>query len=143
MEIQVAEDDAAILSCFPLLKELRPHLLEADFLGRVRRQMKEAYRLAYGVQGREILVCAGFRECEHLFSGAMIYVDDLVTRREARSQGHGRAMLQWIKTRARERGCKAIHLDSGTQRKDAHAFYLRERYRITSFHFVLDLEGEA
>jgi hypothetical protein len=40
---------------------------------------------------------------------------------------------------AREAGCVSFSLDSGTQRQEAHAFYLRHRLRITSFHFHLPL----
>jgi len=32
-----------------------------------------------------------------------------------------------------------LDLDSGTQRTDAHRFYLRERMSITSLHFTLPL----
>jgi len=37
--------------------------------------------------------------------------------------------------KARNEECGSIQLDSATHRGDAHRFYFRERYRITSFHF--------
>ena len=83
--------------------------------------------------------CLGFRFQNLLVSGKTLYVDDLVTDAAARSQGHGEAMLQWLITLAREAGCEMFSLDSGTQRQEAHAFYLRQRMRITSFHFALRL----
>ena len=82
---------------------------------------------------------AGFRLQTLLWSGRTLYVDDLVTDAAARSQGHGEAMLQWLIGLAREAGCDTFSLDSGTQRQEAHAFYLRQRLRITSFHFALRL----
>ncbi len=48
-------------------------------------------------------------------------------------------MLRWLIDHARAHACTASSLDSGTHRHDAHAFYLRERLRITSFHFHLPL----
>ena len=48
-------------------------------------------------------------------------------------------MLHWLMELARTEGCDAFSLDSGTQRQEAHAFYLRERLRITSFHFFCKL----
>ncbi len=33
------------------------------------------------------------------------------------------------------KSCETIQLDSATHRRDAHRFYFRERYAITSFHF--------
>lgn len=64
-----------------------------------------------------------------------MYVDDLVTDSDARSKNYGGLMLQWLKDLARRTGCRTIELDSGTQRVDAHRFYLRERFIISSFHF--------
>ena len=37
-------------------------------------------------------------------------------------------------------GCERLQLDSGTGRKDAHAFYLREGLRIEAFHFGIKLD---
>ena len=43
--------------------------------------------------------------------------------------------LQALRDIARKRGCQYLHLDSGTQRKQAHRFYLREGMEISNFHF--------
>jgi predicted GNAT superfamily acetyltransferase len=64
-----------------------------------------------------------------------MYVDDLVTSDRNRSKGYGRMLNQHLHEVARANGCATVQLDSGTQRKEAHRFYLRERYDITSFHF--------
>ena len=74
-----------------------------------------------------------------LVYGRHVYVDDLVTDDDARSRGYGKAMLDWLKAEARRLGCARLQLDSGTQRKDAHAFYLREGLRIEAFHFGIPL----
>ena len=47
-------------------------------------------------------------------------------------------MIEWLKTYAKNEGCREIHLDSGVQRYGAHRFYLREGFNITSHHFVLN-----
>ena len=71
--------------------------------------------------------------------GRPLYGDALVPDAGARARGHGEALLQWLIAHARQAGCRSFSLDSGTQRQDAHAFYLRNRLRITSFHFHLAL----
>jgi hypothetical protein len=48
-------------------------------------------------------------------------------------------MLDWLIATARAQGCQTFSLDSGTHRHDAHAFYFRERMRVSSFHFMLPL----
>jgi hypothetical protein len=44
--IALAISDAEIAACFPVLAQLRPHLIQADFLTRVRRQQDAGYQLA-------------------------------------------------------------------------------------------------
>ena len=134
-EIRLAETDEEILRCFPVLRELRPTLREDEVVARVRAQQAEGYRLAMLHDAGAVSAVAGFRVFGMLATGRTMYVDDLVTAAAKRSCGHGKAMLQWLSERARAEGCGAISLDSGTQRQEAHAFYLRERMRITSFHF--------
>jgi GNAT superfamily N-acetyltransferase len=103
------------------------------------QQMREGFKLAFCEREAEVVAVAGFRVHHMLSSGLTLYVDDLVTSASHRSQGIGKAMLDWLIAYARERGCETFSLDSGTHRKDAHAFYLRERLRITDFHFELKL----
>ncbi len=137
--IALAATDDEILRCFPVLHELRPHLLQADFVTRIRAQQTEGYHLAALEHEGTITTVAGFRTQLMLATGKTLYVDDLVTHAAARSLGHGKAMLQWLIEHARRTGCNSFSLDSGTHRHDAHAFYLRERLRISSFHFHLQL----
>lgn len=121
------------------MHELRPLLQPQDFVARVRSMMDAGYQLALLERDSAVLTVAGFRLMSMLVSGQTLYVDDLVTSSVARSQGNGEIMLQWLITHARSLGCNTFSLDSGTHRQDAHAFYLRHRLRITSFHFALPL----
>jgi len=137
--IQIATTAAEIDRCFPVMSQLRPHLIAAEFVGRVQAQQGEGYQLAFLEYERAVVSVAGFRVQNMLSSGKTFYVDDLVTDAAARSQGHGEAMIQWLIALAREANCNSFSLDSGTHRQEAHAFYLRNRLRITSFHFHLPL----
>ena len=138
-DIRLAIDAPDIARCFPVMRELRPQLTEPDFLSRIRSMQQEGYRLALLERDSVVLTVAGFRAMDMLASGRTLYVDDLVTSSAARSQGNGEAMLHWLIAHARSLGCKTFSLDSGTHRQEAHAFYLRHRLRITSFHFALPL----
>jgi GNAT superfamily N-acetyltransferase len=122
------------------MRELRPALSGVEeFVERVQVQQAEGFQLALLETDGRVVTIAGFRIQHILATGLTLYVDDLVTAATARSQGHGKAMLDFLIALAREHGCQFFTLDSGTQRQDAHAFYLRERMRISSFHFVLPL----
>jgi GNAT superfamily N-acetyltransferase len=137
--IQIATTPAEIDRCFPVMSQLRPKLIATEFLGQVQRQQAEGYQLAFLEHEGAVVSVAGFRVQNMLSSGKTFYVDDLVTDANARSKGHGEAMIQWLIALAREAGCDSFSLDSGTHRQEAHAFYLRNRLRITSFHFHLPL----
>ncbi|HEX4576014.1 MAG TPA: GNAT family N-acetyltransferase [Edaphobacter sp.] len=137
--ILIATTPEEIDRCFTVMSQLRPMLIAAEFSTRIQIQQAEGYQLAFLEYQSAIVSVAGFRLQNMLSSGKTFYVDDLVTDAAARSQGHGEAMLQWLIALAREASCDTFSLDSGTQRQDAHAFYLRQRLRITSFHFSLPL----
>ena len=138
--IIIATTDAEIQRCFPLMLQLRPHLVEMEFLRRIRRQQQNAgYALAFLEEAQHIRCVAGFRISECLFYGKYLYVDDLVTDSSARSQGHGRTMFRWLMGCAKDHGCSVLNLDSGVQRFDAHRFYLGQRMDISCHHFDLRL----
>lgn len=139
MTLQIAQTDAEILSLYPVMHELRTHISEADFLPQVRRQEADGYTLAYVEDDGAVVAVAGFHIEEALAWGKYMYVYDLVTSQNARSAGHGKALLDFLKARAREAGCAQLHLDSGVQRFAAHRFYLREGMYISAHHFQFDL----
>ncbi len=138
--IALATEPAAIAACFPVVQQLRPHLVAADFVARIQRmQSEEGFRLAALTDAAgTVRAVAGYRFYEKLFSGKNLYVDDLVTDTAERSKGHGRALLAWLKQEAVAHGCAQLELDSGVQRFAAHRFYFRERMHISSYHFVAD-----
>jgi GNAT superfamily N-acetyltransferase len=134
--IRLARTKAEIMRCFPVMAELRPHLIQAEFVERIRRQQKNSgYELAFLEADGVVKALAGFRVTECLWAGKFFYVDDLVTAAGARNCGWGQRMMDWLLQRAREAGCAAFHLDSGVQRFEAHGFYLKNRLHIVAHHF--------
>ena len=140
MRIVLAETDPDIARCFPVMQQLRPHLIETEFVARVRRMQRENFHLAFVDDQNVARAVAGYRYYEKLFSGKNLYVDDLVTDSSQRSRGHGRALLAWLIAQARAHGCDNFELDSGVQRFEAHRFYFRERMHISSYHFIVPLK---
>jgi GNAT superfamily N-acetyltransferase len=138
-EIRLAESDRDIERCFPVMAQLRTHLEEATFVSTIRRQEAGGFRLACLECDAHVRAVAGFRTIDNLVGGRILYVDDLVTDADARSRGHGKALLDWLTSRARAEGCHYLELDSGVQRFDAHRFYLVNRMYISSHHFRLKI----
>lgn len=142
MKIALAQSDADIARCFTVMAQLRPHLVEGEFLARVRRMQTEGFHLAFLEEAGAVCAVAGYRYYDKLFSGRNLYVDDLVTDTSRRSRGHGAALLTWLAQEARRNGCVQLELDSGVQRFDAHRFYFRERMHVSAYHFVMGLKAQ-
>jgi GNAT superfamily N-acetyltransferase len=130
-----AKTDAEIQKCFDVMSELRTQLKRDDFLPTVRHMESEGFRLAYIEEGDTIVAVAGYRIYTNLFLGKNLYVDDLVTSATARSKGYGEQMIEWLRDKASEEDCRSFHLDSGTQRGQAHRFYFNQGFTITAYHF--------
>jgi GNAT superfamily N-acetyltransferase len=140
MDVRIAENDEDIMRCFLTMSELRPHLKEEDFLSQVRRQEVQGFFLAYIEDNKKVVAVSGFHLTENLVNGKYIYVDDLITGEKFRSKGYGEKLLKWIVGFANEENCSVVELDSGVQRFDAHRFYLRNKMKISSHHFSLELK---
>ena len=137
--IKEALTDAEISATFPVVRQLRPHLVEDEYLRMIRRMQHVGYRLANATENGEVRCVAGYRIVEFLAYGKFLYVDDLVTAEDARSEGCGGRMLDWLAGVAREEGAGSLQLDSGVQRHEAHRFYFREGMKISSYHFSVAL----
>ncbi len=137
---KLAITDQEIQNCFAVMEELRPHLKAATFLSTVRQMQSEGFNLAYIEHQQKVVAAAGYRICTNLFMGKHLYVDDLITTYSVRSQGYGEEMVSWLRAKAQEADCNFFHLDSGTQRGQAHKFYFKQGFTIASYHFSEQLK---
>jgi len=141
--IEHVRTDEEVLACYDVMAELRPHLARDAFVPTVRAMQKDGLRLACIRDEGRVVAVAGYRVSTNLFCGRHLYVDDLVTAESARSKGHGKALLDWLRAQAVAEDCDVFHLDSGMQRKRAHQFYLREGLEIAGYHFSERLKPRA
>lgn len=132
--------DEETVSTYAVMRQLRTHLKEDEYVDTVERMRSSGYRLAAVLDGGLVRCVAGFRIQEYLYCGRHLCVDDLITDGSGRSQGHGKRMLDWLTEEARRAGCVQLHLDLGVQRPDTHRFYFREGLTISAYHFRKDLQ---
>jgi GNAT superfamily N-acetyltransferase len=124
------------------MRALRPGLKdEREFVAHVDGVLRgEGYRLigAFVPEQTPAVAVAGFRVGHSLAWGRYLYIDDLCVAPEARRQGHGAALLDWLVGEASRLECDQLHLDSGVgpERFDAHRLYYRLGYSIYSHHFA-------
>lgn len=84
--VRIAVADEEIRRCFPLYRELRPHLTAEAIVERVRRQeAAHGYVLVYVEEGGGPVALAGFRE------GAEFRAGPGVVRRRPLGDGRGGA----------------------------------------------------
>ena len=119
-------------------RQLRPGL-PSDYGAKMRRVFAGGARMSVAALGEQVAGLAVWRVFENTFEGIKFYVDDLVTDQAHRSSGIGKALLASLEAEARKHGADALVLDSDTQRLQAHRFYCREGFVITSFNFKKQL----
>jgi GNAT superfamily N-acetyltransferase len=126
-DIRELTTEAEWLEAFPVLVELRDHLTEETYLEYLREMREEGYRLFAVFDGEgeseEVLAVAGAGIRTNFYNGRHLFVFDLVTRPDRRSEGHGGRLMGFLDDWARERDCESITLESGLWRDDAHRFY--------------------
>jgi GNAT superfamily N-acetyltransferase len=137
--IKLVESEGDIDRCFAVMVQLRTQLKRTEFVTTIKRMQSDGYQLASLEEEGEVRALAGFRIIEMLARGKFMYVDDLITDAEVRSQGYGDQLFDWLVDYAKEQGCQLLDLDSGVQRFDAHRFYFRKRMHIPAYHFALHL----
>lgn len=142
MEIRSALTGTEIRDCFPVMRQLRPHLDLPRFVEQVENQMRNAgYVLAYLEEAGMIKAAIGYRVTSFLAWGRVLYIDDLITDGAARGKGCAGALLDWAFERAKEAQCGQVHLDSGFQRHEAHRLYLNKKMRLACHHFSVEVAG--
>jgi GNAT superfamily N-acetyltransferase len=140
-QILVAKAADEIISCFSVLQELRPKLMDmGQFVKQVQRQNRQGYVLVYMQEGDEVAACMGYRIFETLPWGKILYIDDLITRAKSRKKGWGNALLTYAIEQARETKCSEVHLDTGHHRYDAHRLYLNRGFTLNCHHLSLVLQ---
>jgi GNAT superfamily N-acetyltransferase len=139
MQIKTAQTNEDYLKCFDVMQALRPHLTVESFLELISKMKDENYILLFIEENNKAISACGYRYLTTLFDGRYIYIDDLSTLPEARGKGYAGALFDFVVEKAKSENLKAVHLDSGHQRYDAHRLYLNKGMKIVYHHFRLEL----
>jgi GNAT superfamily N-acetyltransferase len=135
-----AEAESELAACFPVIRELRPHLADVrEFLSRAQRQFTGGYRLLAAWQGAQPLGLAGYRVQENLIRGRFCYVDDLVVAASARRGRIGARLLDAVGDEARALGITRLVLDTAIDNALGQRFYFRYGMLPTGLHFAMPL----
>jgi GNAT superfamily N-acetyltransferase len=131
--LQVPDD---LPRAYEVVRELRPKLSEDEFSRLVKlAKVADGYRLiAREIKGQLVAVM-GYRILHDLVHGSHLYVDDLVTKEAARSQGHGAELLRYAEAEARRLGLSGLRLSTGVENEKARQFYEREGWELRAVSY--------
>ncbi|MEJ7589544.1 MAG: GNAT family N-acetyltransferase [Ferruginibacter sp.] len=135
MKISLATNEDEILKCWDVLKVLRPHLEQNEFVSTVIEMISEGYHLAYIEEDNHAVSAIGYRFQQFLFNGKHCYIDDLATMPGRTGKGYASKLIDYVIEVCKRKGLKTLTLDSGFNRIDAHRLYLQKRFEISAFHF--------
>ncbi|MBM7602703.1 GNAT superfamily N-acetyltransferase [Metabacillus crassostreae] len=111
-------------AAFPVMKQLRTHLGEEEFLELIQEASeKEHYQLLALYDKGKMVAVTGYMPMITLYNGKFIWVCDLVTDADSRSRGYGETLLNYVHKWSKENGFDMVSLSSGLQRIDTHRFY--------------------
>jgi len=139
--IQHYESNEELLKGFQVLKQLRTHLNEESFFELYEEMKKEGYKLIGLEDDGQTVAVAGIIIVTNFYNGKHVFVYDLVTDQNRRSNGYGKQLLDYIHEFGKENGCELVSLQSGLQRIDAHRFYEEKmEFRKLSYAFSKDIK---
>ena len=140
--IKELQSESEVMKAFPVMKQLRTHLNEDTFLELVlEAQAKDHYKIFALIDEGEIVAVTGFKPMITLYYGRFVWVCDLVTDKNKRSQGYGEKLLTSVHEWAKEHNYESVALSSGLQRTDAHHFYENKMdYEKVSYVFKTNLK---
>lgn len=143
-----ATTDQEIISLYPVLRELRPHVASEQQLLQMVRQLvdNEACHFLYikdtleGETEPKPVSVLSYRIIHCLFYGTQMYIMDVITLPSAKKKGYASALMDFTIEKAKQEKCNVVTLDSGYTRRDAHRFYLNKGFNMTCHHFTLELQ---
>ena len=147
MQLVELRTEAELREAFPIMRELRPYLVEERYLELLGDMLPHGYRLFGLRESGNLVALAGVELLTNLYYGRHVWVYDLVTTAGERSRGCGKRLLEYVEDFARAQRCDVVALSSGVERTGAHRFYEKHMgYDRPSYVFtkvIGDLKREA
>jgi GNAT superfamily N-acetyltransferase len=120
----------------PLAVELNPDIKPDVISQRLHDMLHSSNYLCFGgYLDDELVGVCGAWVTVRLYSGKQIELDNGIVKASLRSQGFGKAFLEFIQNRAIENGCNSIELNSYVTNALGHKFYFGNDFKISAFHF--------
>lgn len=141
ISLRTVESEAECLACFAVMRELRPHLQDAQaFVEQIQRQADQGYRLLAACRADDVVGLAGYRLQENTLYGRFVYIDDLVIRAADQRSGLGQWLIEAVRAEAVDNACAHLVLDTALGNALAQRFYYRQGLLARGMHFAQALQ---
>lgn len=138
--IFTAKSKEELEKCYPVMKELRPHLSLEDYMAIYEDSHKsDGYEIVAIEDQGKIMAVMGYRFLSDFVRGKHVYVDDLVSTESTRSQGLGAELLKFAEGIAKQTGCKSLRLCAALENERGIQFYDRNGWTKRSYAFMKKL----
>jgi GNAT superfamily N-acetyltransferase len=144
MIIKELKTKEEMLGIFPVLQELYPSLTCEQYEKELDLMLpNNAYGQVAAFDGETCAGVTGFWIGNKLWCGKYLEIDNFVVAKAFRSQGIGKAIIDYLKQKAVEENCSMVALDSYTTNFKAHKFFYNEGFGPKGFHFIHVLRDDA
>jgi GNAT superfamily N-acetyltransferase len=132
-----------IKDSYLLLKEIRDNQTLDDFCTMFYFMKDEDYKMIGLYENSELITVSNIKLDFNSAYGKYIYIYDLVTKPEKRSQGYGKKMIKYISSLAISFDCENLVLNSLIDKVEAHRFYKRENFEQNFYALVKPLKNSS
>jgi GNAT superfamily N-acetyltransferase len=140
MDIKIIRTDIEIEQCWEVAFLLRPHLNKNNWVSIITEMMQnEQYSLIGIMDNDKFVAFAGYRRMTSLYSGNIIYIDDLCTLEAYRGKGLASQLLEYVKAIAIAENKDTVELDTGFDNNTGQKLYLKSGFKLAALHLSCDL----
>lgn len=132
--------EVELKECYPVLKELRPHLSYEEYINIYNQaHSNEGYEIIAIRKKNQVVALMGYRILSDFVRGRHLYIDDLVSTENARSQGLGAKLLKYAEDLAPELGCRTLRLCTEIENERGIQFYEKNNWTKRAFAYTKKL----
>ncbi|MDX2128761.1 MAG: GNAT family N-acetyltransferase [Chloroherpetonaceae bacterium] len=141
MKIRIKElqSEAELKVGFPVIRELRGHLSESEFLTiYFEAKKRDDFRIYGAFDETKMDQCLGILSVRTLWDflhGKHLLIDEVVVSKEARAKGIGSELVRFAESMAVAQGCDMLRASAGVLNELAKHLYEREGWRAKSVAF--------
>jgi GNAT superfamily N-acetyltransferase len=136
----VVRTKADLERCYPIMKELRPHLSFEEYISIYdQSHASDGYEIIALENNGKLLAVMGYRFLSDYVRGKHVYIDDLVSTESERSKGLGAELLKFAEDVAAKEGCNSLRLCTGIENDRGVKFYDRNGWTKRAFAYTKKL----